>query len=74
MARRYVKDKRLLNLLLTLPDPPPDLVRAARQLDRVWDDVHSIARENEEAGAQIASAVAELGLAPAANRTVASRT
>ena len=68
MARRYVKDKRLLNLLLTLPDPPPDLVRAARQLDRVWDDVHSIARENEEAGAQIASAVAELGLAPAAER------
>jgi hypothetical protein len=63
---RYVKVRDILNLLLTLPDPPHDLVNAAAQFNRISHELTALREHDPELAAGVTEALKTLGLHPGA--------
>lgn len=45
-------------IILTLPDPPPDLYRSVRILEEIQTDIHELAARNPEAARELTNVVA----------------
>jgi hypothetical protein len=59
---RYTKQQKLLTLLLTLPDPPHDLVQASHQLAELEEELSVIGLDHPEIAARLSSALTQMGL------------